>query len=170
MAVKNFIPELWSKKILKELDKQHMLVKNCSTQYSGEISGIGSSVKINSINTPTIGDYTPNSTVITPEELKDESRILRITEGKYFAFYLDDVDAKQATPGVLEEGIRKATIGLKDAAEQFIAAKYTEAGNTVTEATLNSGNVFSTLMTAKTILMANNVGENNIILEVSPYI
>lgn len=170
MGVQNFIPVLWSKKILKELDKQHMLVKNCTTSYSGEINGLGSKVKINSINTPTIGDYVPNSTTITPEELKDESRMLEITQAKYFAFYLDDVDEKQATGGLLAEGLRKAVIGLKDAAEVFIAGKYTDAGNTVTEASLTSGNTFSTLMSAKTILMANNVGENDICLEVSPYI
>ena len=170
MGVQNFIPILWQKKILKELDKQHMLVKNCSTEYSGEISGLGSKVKINSINTPTIGDYVPNSTTITPEQLKDESRMLEITQAKYFAFYLDDVDEKQATSGLIEEGIRKAVIGLKDAAEQFIAGKYTDAGNTVTEASLTSGNVLSTLMKAKTILMANNVADGEICLEVSPYI
>ena len=170
MGVQNFIPVLWSKKILKELDKQHMLVKNCTTEYSGEITGLGSKVKVNSINTPTIGDYVPNSTSITPEELKDESRMLEITQAKYFAFYLDAVDEKQSTGGLLEEGLRKAVIGLKDAAEQFIAGKYTEAGNTVTEAELTSGNTFSTLMTAKTLLMANNGGENDIVLEVSPYV
>lgn len=170
MSVQNFIPILWSKKILKELDKEHMLVKNCSTQYSGEITGLGSKVKINSINEPTIGDYVPNSTSITPEQLKDESRMLEITQAKYFAFYLDDVDEKQATGGIVEEGIRKAVIGLKDKAEQFIAGKYTEAGQTVTEASLTSGNTFSTLMKAKTILMANNVAENDVVLEVSPYI
>ena len=170
MGVQNFIPILWQKKILKELDKQHMLVKNCSTEYSGEISGLGSKVKINSINTPTIGDYVPNTTTITPEQLKDESRMLEITQAKYFAFYLDDVDEKQATGGLIEEGIRKAVIGLKDAAEQFIADKYTDAGNTVTEASLTSGNVLSTLMKAKTILLANNVADGEIMLEVSPYI
>lgn len=170
MGVQNFIPELWSKKILKELDKEHMLVKNCSTQYSGEITGMGSKVRINSINTPTIGDYVPNSTSITPEELKDESRMLEITQAKYFAFYLDKVDEKQSTGGLLEEALRKAVIGLKDAAEQFIAGKYTAAGKTITQAALTTGNVFSTLMKGKTALMANNVGEGDVILEVSPYI
>ena len=92
MSVQNFIPILWSKKILKELDKEHMIVKNCSTSFSGEISGLGSKVKINSINSPTIGTYVPNSTTITPEQLKDESRMLEITEAKYFSFFLDDVD------------------------------------------------------------------------------
>lgn len=169
MSVQNFIPALWSAKILKELDKEHMLVKNCSTEYSGEITGLGSSVKINSINTPTIGDYVPNSTIITPEQLKDESRMLTIEKAKYFAFFLDKVDKKQATNGIMEEGIRKAVIGLKDAAEQYIAGLHTEAGATVTQATLTSGNIFSTLEKAKTILFENNVPKDGeIILEVSP--
>jgi len=170
MSVANFIPELWSKKILKELDKQHMLVKNCSTTYSGEITGIGSKVKINSIDTPTIETYTPNSTTITPAELVDSSRMLEITESKYFAFYLDDVDAKQGTGGMLEEGLRKAVVGLKDLAEQFVATKFLLAENTVTEAALTSANVMSTMMDAKVILMANNVGMTDMVLEVTPYI
>ncbi len=168
MGVQNFIPVLWSARILKELDKQHMLVKNCSTEYSGEINGKGSKVKINSINTPTIGDYVPNTTVITPEQLKDESRMLEITESKFFAFELDAVDEKQSTGGLLEEGLRKAVIGLKDVSEQFVATKFTEAENTVTEASLTSGNFFSTMMKAKRLLLRNNVGENAMVLEVTP--
>ena len=170
MSVKNFIPELWSKKIMKELDKQHMLVKNCTTSYSGEISGLGSSIKINSLNTPTIAAYTPNSTSISPEQLKDESRILTIDNANYFAFLLDDVDQKQATGGLLEEGLRKAVIGLKDAAEVVIAGLYTQAGTTITYATFDTASAFSTIMKAKTALLANNVPEDGIILEISPYI
>jgi len=169
MSVQNFIPELWSKKILKELDKAHMLVKNCSTKYSGEISGLGSKVRINSINAPTIGDYVPNSTVITPEQLKDESRMLEITEAKYFAFFLDDVDAKQATGGLLEEGLRKAVIALKDAAEVFITTKFTEAHKTITNTSLTSGDFYSTFAKAKRYLMKSNVAiADDIVAEVSP--
>jgi len=170
MSVKNFIPILWSKKILKELDKEHMLVKNCTTSYSGEITGLGSKVKINSINTPTITDYVPNSTVLTPEELKDESRMLEITEAKSFNFYLDDVDEKQATGGLLAEALRKAVIGLKDVAEAFIASKYTDAFSNVTNATLTSGDFFSTFMKAKRKLMRNgNVSvSEKICAEVTP--
>ena len=157
MSVQNFNPILWSKKILKELDNEHMLVKNCTTSYSGEITGVGSKVKINSLNTPTVGDYVPNSTVITPEELKDESRMLEITQSKYFAFYIDDVDEKQTTGGVFAEGLRKAIVELKDIAEQFIASKYSDgaAENKITQASFTSGNFFSTFMKAKRLLMRN---------------
>lgn len=170
MSVKNFIPILWSKKILKELDKAHMIVKNCSTSFSGEISGLGSKVKINSINTPTIGTYVPGTTTITPEELKDESRMLEITEAKYFAFYLDDVDEKQATGGLIAEGMRKAVIGLKDLAELFVTTKYADAGSTITNETLTSGDFFSTFMKAKRKLMRNgNVSVSDAVFaEVTP--
>lgn len=169
MGVQNFIPVLWSQKILKELDKEHMLVKNCSTSYSGEITGLGSSVKINSINTPTIGDYVPNSTVITPEQLKDESRMLTIEKAKYFAFFIDKVEKHQAQNGVMEEGLRKAVIALKDAAEQYIAGLYTQAGKTITNGTVKSSNIFSILEQGKTYLFENNVPKDGeIILEVTP--
>lgn len=170
MGVNNFKPTLWAPKILKELDKEHMLVKNCSTDYSGQISGLGSKVKINSINTPTIGDYVPNSTTITPEQLKDESRMLEITQAKYFSFYLDDIDEKQATKGLLEEGLRKAVIGLKDTAEQFIAGKYTDAYTTITEASLTSENVLSTITKGlRALRETGNVGDGvEKVLEVTP--
>jgi len=168
MAVNNFKPVLWSKKILKELDKKQILVNNCSQDWSGEIKGVGSKVKINSINEPTIGDYVPNVTVITPEEIKDESRMLEITEAKYFAYILDDVDEKQATDGVFSEANRKAIIGLKNASEAFVAGKFSEGGNTVTELSLTTGNFYSTMMAAKEYLMENNAEDEEICLELNP--
>lgn len=153
MSVKNFIPELWESKILKELDKEHVLVKNCTTKWSGKIEGVGSRVKINSINSPTITTYTPNTDLGDAEQLKDESRWLEITESPSFHFFLDQVDEKQATGGLMQEGIRKAVIGLKDYVEAFLASKYTDAGSSVTNAALTSGNFFSTFMKAKRKLM-----------------
>lgn len=168
-AIGNFKPTLWAKKILKDLDKQHMLVKNCTRKWSGEITAKGNKVKINSVLSPTIGDYEPGVTVITPETIKDESRLLEITESKFFAFELDDIDEKQANSGVMAEAIRKATVGLNDVAEQFIAAKYLDAGITITETDLDTSNIYSTLMDARTALRENNVGETTeVILEVTP--
>lgn len=169
MAVKNFIPELWSEKILRDLDKKQMLVKHCTKKWSGKIEGVGSKVRINSIKTPTIGDYVPGSTTVTPEELQDEARWLEITESKYFSFFVGRIEDKQAQGEYMSEGMRKATVALRDAQEQFVASKYTEAGTTVTEASLTSANVFSTFMQAKEYLLENNVSEEaEIVAEVSP--
>lgn len=169
MAVKNFIPELWEAKILKELDKQQVLVKNCTQKWSGQITGKGSKVKINSVNEPVIGDYVSGVTVITPQEIMDESRMLEITEAKYFAIKLDDIDDKQSTGGILEEAIRKATVGLNNAAEAFVASKFADAAESVAQASLTAGNFFSTFMKAKRKLMRNNVSlDMEVCAEVTP--
>lgn len=169
MPVNNFKPILWEKKILREKDKVDMLVKNCTRKWSGLIEGLGSVVNINSVNEPTIGDYVPGVTVITPENIKDENRKLTITESKYFAVKLDKVDKKQATKGLMEEAIRKAAIGLKNVQEQFIASKYANGALSVTQAALTSENFFSTFMKAKRKLMRNNVTlDDKLCAEVSP--
>lgn len=145
------------------------LVKNSTTKYNGNISRIGDTVVINSVNTPTIGDYVPGTTTISPEPVKSESTILQITQSKYFAVEFDDIDAKQGIKGVLEEATRKAAQGLNDTAEQFVAGLYTEAGHTEVEASLTSANVLSTLLKAKTKLYEANVTDNTeVVLEVTP--
>lgn len=164
---KEFIPALWAKKVLKELDNEHMMVKNCSTNYSGEITGKGSSVKIVNIVTPTISDYVPGEKIV-PEKLLDEARTLVITQAKKFSFFVEDVEAKQSLNDGIKEGIRKATVGLKDQAEQFIASKFTEAGKTLTISALTSQNFFSTFAKAKRYLMKQNVSQ--MIAEVTPEI
>jgi len=164
---KEFIPALWAKKVLKELDNQHMMVKNCSTKYSGEITGVGSSVKITNVVSPSITDYVPGEK-ITPDKLTDEARTLVITEAKKFSFFVEDIDAKQSINSGIKEGIRKAVVGLKDTAEKFIAAKFTEGNITVTQNALTGVNFFSTFSKAKRYLMKENVTE--MIAEVSPEI
>lgn len=168
MALGNFKPTLWRKKILKELDNQHLLIANCTTEYNGEITGVGTKVKINSIISPEIKDYTVGGT-ITTEAVQDASLMLEITEAKYFAVEIDDVDSKQAIPGAMEEVIRKGTVGLNDTAERFVADMYLEAGNKVTEASVDTGNIYSTLMQARTLLFEENVGNSvDVVLEVTP--
>lgn len=160
MAIDNFKPILWSKKILKDLDEQEVIVGTCTKSYSGEITGVGSKVTITSFLAPTIKDYVAGVTTVTPETLKDEARQLEITESKHFSISLDDIDKKQANDGALEEVIRKGTQALNDTREQFLAAKYGEAGITVSEASLSTANIYSTLMAARTKLAENNVGDS----------
>ncbi len=169
-GVPNFIPTLWAEKILREKDKTHMLVKNCTREWSGKIEGVGSKVKINSIDYPTVNTYTLN-TAITLEQPKDESRMLEITQADYFNVALDDVDKKQATKGIMEEVIRKGAIALMDAQEAYVGGLYTDAGNTVTDASVTSADILSKLTTARRLLHQNFVTSSmEICCEVGPAI
>ena len=141
MSLQNFIPSVWSARIQQGLEKRYVLGNIVNRNYEGDISGFGDQVRINSIGDITVGDYVKNSTVITPEQLSSTQQILDIDQSKYFAFYVDDVDAAQTKPKVMDEAMRKASNALTDTADQFIAAFVNDAGITVTNAAVAKENV-----------------------------
>lgn len=133
MAISSFIPEVWSAALLESLKKNLIYAgpSIVNRDYEGEIANAGDTVRITSISRPTIGTYVPNSTVITPQAIVDADRSLVIDQVKYFAFEVDDVDARQAAGNVLPAATNEAAYGLADVIDQFVAAKYTEAANVV---------------------------------------
>ena len=127
MAIDRFIPEIWSAQLLVALQKSLVFAQPAITNrnYEGEIASFGDTVKITSISDPTIGTYTPNTTVITPENLTDAQRNLTIDQAKYFSFEVDDVEKRQARGDVMSEALNRAGYKLRDLVDQYIAAFYT---------------------------------------------
>jgi len=127
VAISRFRPEIWSATLLVATRKA--LVYGgpgmVNRDYEGEISQAGDTVRITSIGDPTIGDYVPNSTVISPEELTDAQRTMVIDQAKYFAFKVDDVDRRQAKGDVMSEAMRRAAYKLADQQDQYLAGLYT---------------------------------------------
>ena len=64
MSLDNFIPTVWSARLLQRLKAAHVFANVVNTDYAGEISSYGDSVKINAIGDVTVGDYTKNSNII----------------------------------------------------------------------------------------------------------
>lgn len=135
MALDNFIPTIWSARLLVNLHKALVYGQDgvVNRDYEGEIRDVGDTVKINSIGPITIGTYTKNTDISAPETLTGEQTLLQITEAKYFNFQVDDIDAAQQKPKVMDDAMREAAYGLRDAADQYIASLYTgvAAGNTI---------------------------------------
>lgn len=127
MSLDNFIPQIWSARLLENLNKSHVFVGLCNKDYEGEIKGYGDQVKINSIGRVTIGDYKKNTDINDPEVLTDEQRILLINQGKYFNFQIDDVDKAQQNPKVMNAAMKEASYALADVSDQYVASFYTEA-------------------------------------------
>lgn len=127
MAIINFRPEIWSATLLVALRKA--LVYGgpgiVNRDYEGDIRQAGDTVRITSISDPTINTYNANTTTITPEELSDAQRSLVIDQCKYFAFYVDDVDARQAIGNVIPEAMSRAAYKLADVVDQYLASFYT---------------------------------------------
>jgi hypothetical protein len=129
VAITRFRPEIWSAELLVALRKRLVYAQPgvVNRDYEGEISAAGDTVRITSISDPTIGTYSPNVTAVAPEELTDAQRTLVVDQAKYFAFYVDDVDARQAKGNVMPTAMSRAAYKLGDQADQFVAALYTGA-------------------------------------------
>jgi hypothetical protein len=152
MSVNNFIPEMWSPLILEPLDKALVFADCCNRDYEGDIAQAGDSVHINSVGPVTIATYTKNSTTVTPEVLNDSDMTLQITESKYFAFVVDDVDKRQAQGNILSGGMKRAAYGIANTIDQFIATKWADAGSIITTVAITSLNAYESMLTMKQTL------------------
>src|ERR1039458_1783529 len=130
MAFTNFIPAVWSKVILAALQKKLVygspMVVN--SDYEGEISGPGNTVHITQFGDPTVSDYLPGAP-ITYQQLSDAGLTLLIDQAKTFSFSIDDVDRRQAAGDMQAYLEGRAAYKLADAADQYIAGKYTGAAS-----------------------------------------
>lgn len=129
MAFTRFRPQVWSGLLLAATETKLVYGSPAvvNRDYEGEISAAGDVVKITSISDPTVGTYTPNSTVITPEELTDAQRNLTIDQSKYFAYKVDDVDQAQAKGAVMPQATARGGYQFAKTADSFVAGLYTGA-------------------------------------------
>lgn len=121
MAVTNFVPEIWTAKILVALRKKAVASMLVNRDYEGEIRRQGDTVNITSIDDVTIGSYTAHND-ITWEAIDDSTRQLVINQAKYFAFELDDIEKAQAVSGggALSQALDNATYQLRDVADAHL--------------------------------------------------
>jgi N4-gp56 family major capsid protein len=140
MSIVNFRPEIWSANLLVALRKELGYGAFINRDYEGEISEAGDTVRITSIGRPTIQNYVPNSTVITPEQVNDSQRTLVVDQSKFYAFGVDDVDARQAKGNVIPQSMSEAAYGVADVIDQYIASFYTgiQTANQLGSITVNS--------------------------------
>jgi N4-gp56 family major capsid protein len=125
MAITKFRPEIWSATLQVALRKALIYTAFINRDYEGEIAEAGDTVRITSVGRPTIGDYIPNVTKITPEQINDSQRTLTVDQAKFFAFGVDDVDARQAKGNVLPQSMSEAAYALADTLDRFISSHFT---------------------------------------------
>lgn len=120
MAIVNFVPDIWSARILTNLSRLAVSGAVCNRDYEGDISAAGDSVKITSFTDPTVGTYTPH-TDITVEDVDDATQALLINQSKYFAFEIDDVEKAQAVNGgaVMANQTGRGSYKLRDTLDAF---------------------------------------------------
>ncbi len=159
MTIANFNPTIWSKAFLANLNRVHVFAENCNRDYEGEIRNQGDTVKVSSIGRITVKNYTRNAGagntaasptiagIDRPEILQGSSLFLTIDQAKYFNFEIDDVDAYQQVPKLMNKAMMEAAYAMEDAVDLFVdstmqtgvAGTVDGTGNRLTARTVGTG-------------------------------
>jgi hypothetical protein len=108
----NFIPEIWSSKLIENFYDSTVLAAISNTDYEGEIKSFGDKVNIRTTPELTIRDYQKGMTLQV--ERPDKPKLtLNIDQGDYFAAVEDDVDKIQADVNLMDAWARDASEKMK---------------------------------------------------------
>lgn len=121
MAVDQYIPELWSARILSKLKPNLVYANLMNRDYEGEISQYGDTVHIASVGDVTVKAYTKNTDIDDPEDLSTEDQTLIIDQMKYFNFSVDDVDKAQMRTDLMDQYAANAAFSLRKDADTYCA-------------------------------------------------
>lgn len=118
-TVTHFQQTIWSKSILRSLDKITSLRNHCNFQYEKD-SKNAKEVKILSVNRPTIRTYVPG-TPLQRESAADSSQTLQLNQYRYFNFEVEDIVKAQSVPGLMEALTDEAGKGLALEGDLYVA-------------------------------------------------
>ena len=159
MAFTNFIPEVWSARLLEHLDNVHVYSALLNRDYEGDIRAYGDTVHINQIGDIAINDYTGED-LAAPEELDSTMMELRIDQAKYFNFQVKDIDNAQSNPKVVDAAMQRASYNINDVIDNYLAGLLlagVKSESTITAQTLTSANAYDYLVDLGVLLNEHNV-------------
>ena len=172
MAITNMISSVWSSRLLEGLEKSLVFGQTgvIGTEYEGEIRSEGDRVHIHSFNDLTVGTYVKNTTTITYELLTDSRQTLLIDQSKFFAFKVDDVDAAQMKPKVVNAATGRASYQLAETADRYLAGLYTGITNFTAVSQATAANIYQKLVETKVKLDELNVPQDGRFIVVPPWV
>ena len=108
----NFIPEIWSGKLIENFYDASVLAAISNTDYEGEIRQMGDTVNIRTTPELTIQTYVKGQTLTVENPDKAKLQLL-IDKGEYFAAVEDDVDQVQSDINMMDTWSKDASERMK---------------------------------------------------------
>ena len=116
-----FLPSVYSKKVMNFFRKASVIEAITNTDYAGEISSFGDSVKIIKEPVISVSDYTRN-TDTTQTMLTDQEITLVVDSAKAFKFIVDDIESNMSHVNFKEIASSSAAYALKDSYDAAVLA------------------------------------------------
>jgi len=108
----NFIPEIWSAKLIEKFYDATVLAAISNTDYEGEIKKHGDKIIMRSRPTITIRNYEANQELVVDRPSSPVLEML-IDQGKYFNLHLDDVMKVQSDIDLMNQWSADASEQMK---------------------------------------------------------
>ncbi len=125
MAYEKFVPELWAKKIERDLERKCVFAEDCNRQYEGTVKNCGDTVHITGVGKPNISTLAradASKDINGPEEVEGTDTVMVVDQIRYFNFLVGDIDKAQAIDGVMDALTEEANEGLANEVDKYIAA------------------------------------------------
>ena len=116
-----FLPSIYSRKVLNFFRKSSVVEAITNTDYAGEISAYGDSVKIIKEPVISVSDYTRN-TDTTETRLTDQEINLVVDSAKAFKFIVDDIETNMSHVNFKEVATSSAAYALRDSYDAAVIA------------------------------------------------
>lgn len=126
----NFIPEIWSKKLLIDFEKSMVMRSVCNTDYEGEISAYGDSVKIRGTGSVTVNPYTRGMDLVATQS-DPTLTTLTIDQAYYFMFEVDDLDRAQMDLSYITLYSQKSAYMMRKNLDTLLLSSYVDATSSV---------------------------------------
>jgi hypothetical protein len=115
----NFIPEIWSGKLIENFYDATVLAAIANTDYEGEIRQHGDTVNIRTTPEITIKTYVKGQTLSVENPDKPKLQLV-IDKGEYFACIEDDVDKVQSDIALMDTWSKDASERMKIKIDQRV--------------------------------------------------
>ena len=115
----NFIPEIWSGKLIENFYDATVLAAISNTNYEGEIRKMGDTVNIRTTPEITIKTYVKGQTLSVENPDKPKIQLV-IDKGEYFACIEDDVDKVQSDVNMMDTWSKDASERMKIKIDQRV--------------------------------------------------
>ena len=116
-----FLPSIYSRKVLNFFRKASVVEAITNTDYAGEISAYGDSVKIIKEPVISVSDYTRGSTT-SATKLTDQELTLVVDSAKAFKFIVDDIETNMSHVNFKEVATSSAAYALRDSYDAAVIA------------------------------------------------
>ena len=115
----NFSPVIYSKQVQLAFRKKSVVEEITNSDYFGEISSMGDTVKIIKEPEITVKEYARGAQ-ISPQDLDDEDFSLVVDKANYFAFKVDDIEEAHSHVNFSEMASNRAAYRLSDQFDQEV--------------------------------------------------